>query len=287
MSKRLGINKVIRLTGKYVPKWGYTSFSFLFKVWVNFQKSGGLTCCSSLSYTLLLAFIPFSISMASISTWLPISNSLINDVQIYFFSKFIPQSGHQIYDLFRLSFKHSSRLSILGLLSLLGTCYGMMFTVEQHIHQMWHIKRQRSLIKSLLLFTCFFIGGPLLVYTIALGVEFLQMIIQNEEINLMLAMLAGNLVTLLSFILIYKFLPSKAVRWKHAIGAGSLAGFAFACLQAYFSYSMRHLQEEYYLLYGSLAMLPVFLLWLYLSVLILLVGAQIIYVIELTPPRRR
>lgn len=274
----------MRRISKRIPKWGYGSFSFLFKVWTNFQKSGGITCCSSLSYTLLLAFIPFSISMASISSWLPISNNLVNDVQIYFFSKFIPQSGHQIYDLFRLSFKHSSRLSILGLLSLLGTCYGMMFTVEQHIHQMWHIKRQRSLVNSLLLFTCFFTGGPLLVYTIAVVVEFLQVTIQNEAISLMLAMIAGNLVTLISFILIYKFLPSKAVRWKHAIGAGVLAGIAFACVQAYFSYSMRHLQEEYYLLYGSLAMLPVFLLWLYLSVLILLVGAQIIYVVELKSP---
>lgn len=271
----------MRRISKHIPKWGYGSFSFLFKVWSNFQKSGGITCCSSLSYTLLLAFIPFSISMASISSWLPISNSLVNDVQLYFFSKFIPQSGHQIYDLFRSSFKHSSRLSILGALSLLGTCYGMMFTVEQHIHQMWQIKRQRSLIRSLLLFTGFFIGGPLLVYSIAVVVEFFQLTIRDEVINQILAMFAGNLVTLLSFVFIYKFLPSKTVRWKHAIGAGVLAGVAFACLQAYFSYSMRHLQEEYYLLYGSLAMLPVFLLWLYLSVLILLMGAQIIYVIEL------
>lgn len=271
----------MRRISKHIPKWGYGSFSFLFKVWSNFQKSGGVTCCSSLSYTLLLAFIPFSISMASISSWLPISNTLINDVQIYFFSKFIPQSGHQIYDLFRLSFKHSSRLSILGFLSLLGTCYGMMFTVEQHIHQMWQIKRQRSLIRSLLLFTGFFTGGPLLVYSIASIIEFLQRIIQNDVAVQILTVFAGNLVTLLSFVFIYKFLPSKTVRWKHAIGAGTLAGIAFACLQAYFSYSMRHLQEEYYLLYGSLAMLPVFLLWLYLSVLILLMGAQIIYVIEL------
>lgn len=278
----------MRRISKHIPKWGYGSFNFLFKVWSNFQKSGGITCCSSLSYTLLLAFIPFSISMASISSWLPISNTLINDVQMYFFSEFIPQSGHQIYDLFRLSFNHSSRLSILGLLSLLGTCYGMMFTVEQHIHQMWQIKRQRSLIHSLLLFTGFFIGGPLLVYTIASIVEFLQRITQSDLVGQVLAVMAGNLVTLLSFILIYKFLPSKSVRWKHAIGAGILAGIAFACLQGYFSYSMRHLQDEYYLLYGSLAMLPIFLLWLYLSVLILLVGAQIIYVIELKKvPRRR
>lgn len=277
----------MRRIRKYIPKWGYGGFSFLFKVWRNFQRSGGVTCCSSLSYTLLLAFIPFSISMASISSWLPISSRLINDVQLYFFSEFIPQSGHQIYDLLRLSFKHSSRLSILGFLSLLGTCYGMMFTVEQHIHQMWQIKRQRSLIRSLLLFTGFFTGGPLLVYSIASIIEFLQRIIQDDLAVQILTVFAGNLVTLLSFVFIYKFLPSKKVRWQHAIGAGTLAGIAFACLQAYFSYSMRHLQEEYYLLYGSLAMLPVFLLWLYLSVLILLVGAQIIYVIELTPPRRR
>jgi uncharacterized BrkB/YihY/UPF0761 family membrane protein len=43
---------------------------------------------------------------------------------------------------------------------------------------------------------------------------------------------------------------------------------------------MNYLQKDYELLYGSLAMLPIFLLWLYLSVLILLLGAQVIYVMR-------
>jgi membrane protein len=272
----------MRRVSRRLPKWrGYSSYRFLFKVWINFQKSGGISCCSSLSYTLLLAFIPFSISMASISSWLPVSNTLINDVQLYFFSKFIPQSGTEIYDLFKLSFTHSSRLSILGLLSLLGSCYAMMFTVEQHIHHMWQIKRQRSLINSLLLFTGFFLAGPLLVYFVALIVEFLDLFVIDPNLRRYIAFLAANLVTLISYIIIYKFLPSKPVRWRHAIGAGSLAGIAFGVLEQYFSYSMLQLKEEYSLLYGSLAMLPIFMLWLYLSVLILLMGAQIIYVLEL------
>ena len=269
-----------------IPKWrGYASFRFLFKVLVNFQKAGGISCSSSLSYTLLLAFIPFSISIASISSWLPISNTIINDVQMYFFSKFIPQSGTEIYALFQLSFNNSNRLSILGMISLLGSCYGMMFTVEQHIHQMWQIKRQRSLIHSLLLFTGFFVGGTLLVYLIAIVVEFLDSIIFDTNIQSYIAFLAANLVSLVSFICIYKFLPSKSVRWLHAISVGILVAVAFGLLQTYFSYSMLHLEGEYSLLYGSLAMLPIFMSWLYLSVLILLIGAQIIYVLELKKRR--
>ena len=83
----------------------------------------------------------------------------------------------------------------------------------------------------------------------------------------------------------YKFLPSKYVRWLHAIVIGILADVVFCLLQAYFSYSILQLKDEYSLLYGSLAMLPIFMLWLYLSVLILLMGAQIIYVIELKKRR--
>jgi membrane protein len=156
-----------------------------------------------------------------------------------------------------------------------------MFTVEQHIHHMWQIKRQRSLINSLLLFTGFFLAGPLLVYFVALIVEFLDLFVIDPNLRRYIAFLAANLVTLISYIIIYKFLPSKPVRWRHAIGAGSLAGIAFGVLEQYFSYSMLQLKEEYSLLYGSLAMLPIFMLWLYLSVLILLMGAQIIYVLEL------
>lgn len=64
--------------------------------------------------------------------------------------------------------------------------------------------------------------------------------------------------------------------FKEAAAAGLFATIAFIGIQAYFNWCMESLREQYVLLYGTLVTLPIFLLWIYLSVLVLLVGAQII-----------
>ncbi|TXJ02872.1 MAG: YihY family inner membrane protein [Neisseriales bacterium] len=276
--------KVMRI----LPKRFIQIINFNHKVWRNFVKSNGLSSCSSLAYTFLLAFIPFSVSIASLSTWLPVSEHIVFNVERYFFSQYIPQSGNQIYDLFQFSFKHTGHLSMLGLISLIVTCYAMMFSVEQHIHQMWHLRRQRKIILSLSLFTGFFIGGTIFVYIVAYFTEFINNNVKSESFFIQhIGTFSANIITMFSFISLYKFIPSVKVKWLHSIVAGTSASLAFIFLQLGFGLSMNYLQKDYEQLYGSLAMLPIFLLWLYLSVLILLLGAQIIYVLRTSPSKRK
>jgi membrane protein len=229
----------------------------------------------------MLAFIPFSIAIASISAWLPISPRIVDEVEHFFFNEFIPQSGNQIYHLFLLSFKHSTRLSVVGILSLLVTSYGMMFAIEQHINLLWLITKRRSFFHSILIYTGFFVFGPIIVYSLAYAIDAIDNLISEPLYIKFIGLTAAHLITLISFIAIYKFVPNKAVAWRHALYAGIIAALIFILLQSTFNLSMVHLQQQYSLLYGSLAVLPIFLLWLYFSVWILLIGAQTIYVFEL------
>ncbi len=270
---------ILRIIRK-IPKRYLRVIDFNYKLWDNFIKSNGLGSCSSLSYTFLLAFIPFSISIVSLSAWLPVSEQLIHNVEYYFFSQYIPQLGHQVYDLFTFSFSHTKRLSMFGFISLFVTSYGMMFSVEQHIHSMSHLKRQRRLWLSFLIFSGFFVGGTIFIFIMAYITQFVQERIVHGIIYWHIGIVSAHIVTIVSFISLYKFIPSVKVKWSHAVIAGTCAGIAFIILQYGLSQSMNYLQKDYELLYGSLAMLPIFLLWLYLSVLILLLGAQVIYVMR-------
>ncbi|RTL12000.1 MAG: YihY family inner membrane protein [Neisseriaceae bacterium] len=270
-----------------VPKKYHKVINFSYKVWGNFSGSNGLSRCSSLAYTLLFAFIPFSISIVSISAWLPVSEEITNNIEYYFFSQYIPQLGHQVYDLFKFSFSHTKRLSIFGFISLFVTSYGMMFSIEQHIHDMWHLKRQRKLIYSFIVFSGFFVVGTIFIFVMAYFTEFVQVRVTHGIVYENMGRVSAHIVTIVSFISIYKFIPSVKVKWLHAIIAGIGAAIAFIILQLGFTASMDYLQKDYELLYGSLAMLPIFLLWLYLSVLILLLGAQVIYVLRTSPAKRK
>lgn len=264
-----------------MPPLLWPSYSFLLKTFINFQESRGFICTHSLAYTFLLAFIPFSIATASISDWLPFSNSLVDEVQTYFFSRFLPQSGTDIYDLFKLSFRHSTRLSIVGVISLLVTTYGMMFAIEQHIHQMWHLKRQRKILQTLFIFSGFFILGPIITYSIAYIYRFISAKLNiSVEIQYIISECLSILITTSSFIAVYKFIPNKKVSWRYAVISGVIAAGLFSILRWVFVISMINLKEEYSLLYGSLVTLPIFLLWIYLNSFIFLYCAQIIYVAE-------
>jgi membrane protein len=276
---------ILRIIRK-IPKKYLKIINFNYKLWDNFSKSNGLSSCSSLSYTFLLAFIPFSISIASLSTWLPVSERLIQNVEYYFFSQYIPQLGHQVYDLFTFSFNQTKRLSMLGFISLFITSYGMMFSVEQHIHSMWHLKRQRRLWQSFFIFSGFFVGGTIFIFIMAYFTEFVQVHVAHGILYQHIGTVSAHIFTIASFISLYKFIPSVKVKLSHAVIAGSFASLAFIILQSGLNFSMHYLQQDYELLYGSLAMLPIFLLWLYLSVLILLLGAQIIYVMRTNPAAR-
>lgn len=253
---------------------------FLRQIWRGFRQAGGFSCCSSLSYTLLLAFIPFSIAMASLSVWLPFSNKLVNDVEFYFFNEFLPQSGHEMYTLFRASFQSSRKISIAGAISLLVSSYGMMLAITQSINQILRVKRSRKFIPSLILITLFFILGALIVYSEAFFYSRVYQFVNQTILEKPVEFVVKHSLTFLTYIALYKFLPNKNVKLSHASFAGALATLAFIGLQSYFSWSMINLREEYSLLYGSLVTLPIFLMWIYLSVLILLLGAQFVFFLE-------
>ena len=84
--------------------------------------------------------------------------------------------------------------------------------------------------------------------------------------------------------LVYRIVPYCSVRWHHAIAGGALAAGGLEVAKAWFAWYVTHV-PTYRQIYGALAALPLFMLWLYVCWLIVLVGAAI--VATLTPASRR
>ena len=265
---------------KQLPKSIFAILRVFYKISHNFNKANGLICTNSLSYTFLLAFIPSLIALARISDFLPFSSQLMKDVQIYFFDRFLPLSGNQAYVVFKYSIHHVKHLPLIGLLFLVATSYFMMFAIEKHIHQMWHLKRQRKLIYSLLIYSIFFICGPIVAYTLGYLHELLFVYGTLHWFDSYVQILFSLIFTIISLVAVYKFIPHKPVKWKHALLAGTIAGVVFSCMRILFAVYMTQVEQNYSLLYGSLATLPMFILWLYVSNFNLLYCAQIIYILD-------
>ena len=231
----------------------------------------------SFSFTVLLSVIPFSLSVASIIGLLPISYVFTQHTERIIFSHFLPNTGDIFYQQFKYSMLQAKNLSWLGFLSLFLTAYIMFRSLEKHLNQMWHIRVHRKLRYSLLIYFFFLFLGPIII-----AVLLLLQIYAKTYISLRLSVAAHELsyiMGVLLFIAIYKILPATNVKWKHAIFAGVIAGSCFELAKRVFIFYAKHF-PVYSLLYGSLAVVPLFLIWVYISSLILFFCAQIIYILN-------
>ncbi len=273
------INKFMFWLTRRLLRQYYRTTKLFYKSANHFFDKRGLRNSSSLAFTATLAFIPLSIALANISQIMPFSRRITEGVQQYFLNDYIPQSGGELYRIVTLSIQHSAQLSWFSFILLIASCYGVLFEIQDLFNIMSYRKLKVKFSRSILRFSLFFIIGPFFVY--ALGYI-------NQAVNELtdfhfqrvLVSVTSWIFTFGVFIALYKFIPVQKILFRHAVVVGLAAGTVFLSLQEYFIYSIKELKENYQLLYGSLAMLPIFLLWIYLSTFILLFGIQVIYTWE-------
>lgn len=263
-----------------IPKSLYWGFSFLYRTIKNFFNAHGIILSNSLAFSLILSFVPFVVAIAILSSKLPLSSDIVRNIEYFYFNKFIPQSGQAVYSQFKFSFANSHQLSWLGTISLVISSYSMMFTTEQHINMMFRITKSRKFWKLILNHSLILICGFLLIYQFGLLSNLVEQYISGQDLRYFINMSFAHCFTAFVFFCCYKFMPKRKINWKNALICTVLATTSFIFVQGYFILSIQHFRNEYYLLYGSLVMLPIFLLWVYCEVFIILFFAQMLHSLE-------
>lgn len=270
------MNKLIFWLVRRLLRQYYRTTKLLYKSATHFFDKRGLRNSSSLAFTATLAFIPLSIALANISQIMPFSRRITEGVQQYFLNDYIPQSGGELYQIVSLSIQHSAQLSWFSFILLLASCYGVLFEIQDLFNTMSYRKLKAKFTHSVIRFSLFFVIGPFFVYALGYINQAVNEL-TNFHFQRVLVSVTSDIFTFGVFISLYKFVPVQKILIRHAVIVGLIAGSVFLSLQEYFIYSIKGLKENYQLLYGSLAMLPIFLLWIYLSAFILLFGMQVIY----------
>jgi membrane protein len=277
MSKVL-VRCLLRIIRRYVPAPIQAAVNFACKMMLNFYRSEGFMAVNSLSFSFLLSFIPFALAIASISYWSPISNKIINSSVNYVFVHFLPQTGGVLYKQFKVFLRHTTHLPWFGFVFLVITAYNLIMSVETHLNKMLHILRPRKIIYSLGLYTVFIILGALIVYAeVYLRIFLLSMSYLTDFEHYVIIGLNFILSSAL-FCGVYYFIPGQHARYSSVLVTGMVASILFSLSKMVFVFYATHFFKNYDLIYGSLVIIPLFLLWLYIAVLNLLFCAQIMYV---------
>lgn len=179
----------------------------------------------------------------------------------------------------------------LGALFLFWSVIGLFNNIEKALNAIWKTKLSRPWGRKIFDYLALMIITPfLLVILSAINVYILQFSQPDSEYTLaeMFTPFISAFLKVSPFILswalftfVYIFMPNTKVNFKTALIAGILAGSAFQIWQwIYFKFQIG--AASYGAIYGSFAALPLFLIWVQVSWLILLAGAEIAYEMENT-----
>ncbi|MFL6706680.1 MAG: YihY family inner membrane protein, partial [Massilia sp.] len=173
----------------------------------------------------------------------------------------------------------ATRLSAVGAVALLVTSTAMMSMIERALNQIWGVKRRRPFTQRLVMYWALLTLGPILI-GLSLTVTS-QLFMATSEVVRAVPFLGALFYTLVSvslsagaYTLLYVTVPNRDVAWGDAVVGGVVAALAFEIAKRVFAIFIKQF-PTYAIIYGALAALPLFLLWLYFSWMIALVGATI------------
>jgi len=236
-----------------------------------------------LVYTTLLSIVPLLAVSFSVLKGLGVHNQ-IEPLLLNFLSPLGPK-GEEISAKV-IGFVGNIKVGVLGTLGLsmlFYTVISLIQKIESALNAIWKIKKSRSFARRFSDYTSIILIGPVLIFS-AMGLtasvmntRVLQGIISVELFGAAIY-LAGKIIPYLlvcaAFTFIYSFVPNIKVKFRSALAGGLFAGILWETTGWAFA-SFVVSSTKYTAVYSGFAILIMFLIWLYLSWLILLVGAEV------------
>jgi len=249
-------------------------------LWQHFREDRGFEAAGALSYTSLLALVPLMAVAFGVVSAFPVFDQWAGEVEDYIFANFVPAAGDVVHDYLNQFVERTAGLTGAGSVFLIATAILLMATIEKSLNRIWRVGTQRRPINRLMIYWAVLTLGPLLVgaslaltsYLAALPLLAPQ-IVRGLLQDLMLSF-APFLVALVAFSLVFIVVPNRRVRWHHALAGAALSALMFELAKAGFVWYVTNF-PTYERLYGALATVPLFLVWIYLSWVVVLLGASV------------
>ncbi|OGA22472.1 MAG: hypothetical protein A3I02_03245 [Betaproteobacteria bacterium RIFCSPLOWO2_02_FULL_67_26] len=245
--------------------------------WRRFDEQRCLQIASSLTFTALLAIVPIiTVGLTLISAF-PVFREFMLHIQQFLVSNMLPESAESIAAYAEQFADNAAKLTAVGIVFLFVTAMIVLQTIDRSFNQIWRVPRRRTTVQRIFIYWALLTVGPLLIgasLSLTSWLVSLSLGLVKDIPYAAVAVIktAPVLLTGCAFALLYATLPNRRVLVRDALTGGFLAAFAFEGMKQGFAIYVTHF-PTYKLVYGAFASVPVFLLWIYLSWLVVLLGA--------------
>lgn len=261
------------------PILDYQPLIFVKYLVQQFIRHQGILNAAALTYTTLFAVVPLmTVSYAMLAT-IPSFQGVGKKMQNLVFENFVPSTGTVIQDYLSNFSQQAQQLTGVGIALLAITSIMMMKNIEAAFNRVWQISEPRKGLSSFMLYWSVLSLGPVLIglgMVLTSYVTSLSFITSATKVagKAGLISLLPMLLSSAAFTLIYAAVPNCRVPFKSALIGGIVVAILFESAKRGFAAFVTHF-PSYELVYGAFAVVPLFLLWIFISWVIILMGAEL------------
>ncbi|WP_319782766.1 virulence factor BrkB family protein [Oceanisphaera sp. IT1-181] len=231
-----------------------------------------------LAYITLLSLVPMLAVVFAMMSAFPMFEELRATIQHFIFTNFVPAAGDVVQEKIQSFVDNASKTTAIGVAALAFTAMLLISAIDQNFNYIWRVTDKRRASVAFATYWMILTLGPILVGASLVLTSYITTIqVFNDDVLGLSSYLLSVLPFFLStgmFVVFYMVVPNIRVRFTHAICGALVAGILFEIAKRAFAFYIVQF-PSYEAIYGTLATIPIIFVWVYLSWMVALLGAEI------------
>lgn len=254
----------------------------------GFAMEQGSQAAASMAYYTLLSLFPLLL-LLTVAGSLFVDAEYVRAILVEALSQLLPPTLilDRLMEIFDSVLASRAEVGILGTLVLLWSASGAFTTLTYNVDRAWTKRRRANMARArliglamvvllYLLLLVMLVASPLLAALYGQPLVFLRAFgVDDQVVVTWLPRAATAVVAFLALSNIYRWVPRPFAPWRACLVAGLLAALALQVLNLGFRWFLLARLGRYQLIYGSLATITLFMLWIYLSASVIFLGAHL------------
>ncbi|HVR81302.1 MAG TPA: YihY family inner membrane protein [Luteimonas sp.] len=254
------------------------AISFSRFLWRRFLDDRLFESAGALSFTTVFALVPLSMVVFGVLSAFPVFEQWSNQLSDYIFSNFVPSSARAVESYLRQFSANTGQLTTVGVIALVISLLITLTSVEATFNRIWRVKTARPKFSRFLVYwTVLTLGALVAATSLALSTRFFALAVfetgPGRALEGVMLWLAPMTIELIAFAAIFRVVPHRTIKWRHAMVGALLAVLLFELVKWSIGLYLGSF-GSYQKIYGPLAFVPIFLLWIYLGWVSILLGAS-------------
>ena len=224
-----------------------------------------------------MSLVPLMVVMLSVMTAFPIFSDIREMIENFVYQNFVPASGDVVREHITGFVSNASKMSAVAITALFVFAMLLISAIDKCLNKLWRVNEKRRVMTSFSMYWMVLTLGPVLVGSSLVMTSYIVSLVSFGDYDLLgitniFVRALPLFASIAAFFILYMVVPNKIIPMKFALAGATLAAILFEIAKKSFAIYVTQL-PSYQAIYGALSSIPILFLWVYLSWLVVLIGA--------------